>query len=94
MALNHTVTVLKRKGASATLAKTQRGNTLAVWVLRGPHQGPVDVRVGTASLGRVRTSAPKWKHAQVKLPLTDRGRVRFIAVGARPVRLDGFAVSR
>jgi len=94
LALRHTVTVLRRNGAAATLATPQRGSTLAVWVLRGPGQGPLDVRVGTHRLTRLATAAPTWRRTLVVLPLTARGSVRFVAAGADPVRVDGFAVER
>lgn len=94
LALRHTVTVLRRKGAAVTLAKPQRGSTLAVWVLRGPGQGPVDVRVGIHRLARLATAAPTRRRALVFLPMTARGPVRFVAAGEHPVRVDGFAVER
>jgi hypothetical protein len=94
LALRHTVTVLRHRGAAASLALPQRGSVLAVWVLRGPGQGPLDVRVGTRRVAHLRTSAPTWRRRRVILPLTTSGPVRFVAAGAHAVRLDGFAVER
>jgi hypothetical protein len=94
LALHGTVTVLKRKGATATMGTVQRGRTLAVWVLRGPGQGALDVRVGTTKVGRIRTAAPTSRRVLVALPLTRSGPVRFVVAGARPVRFDGFGVGR
>ena len=94
LALNRTVTVLKRNGATARLAKAQWGSSLAVWVLRGPDQGVVDVRVGTTSVGRIRTAAPTWRRSLVELPLPTGGPVRLIAAASEPVRIDGLAVRR
>jgi hypothetical protein len=94
LALNRTVTVLKRTGATASLARVQKGTTLGVWVLRGPDQGTLDVRVGTTSIGRIRAAAPTWRRSLVELSLPTSGSVRFTSASSRAVRLDGLAVLR
>ncbi len=94
LALAHTVTVLRRKGAGAEGPGTQRGRTLAVWVLRGPGQGTMVVRVGDRRLARLATAAPTWRRTRVLLPMKRSGPVRFSAAGGGPVRVDAFTVER
>jgi len=94
LALHGTVTVLKAKGAVATMTSGQHGRILAVWLLRGPDQGVVDVRVGATVVARLAAAAPTWRRVLIQVPLDSSGPVRFIAIGTRPIRFDGFTVGR
>lgn len=95
IAIGGTYSELRSRGASVTLAG-QTGRTVALWVIAGPYQGPVDVYADGRRLGRVGLIAD-WQRRSVVTLRAARpwsGPVRVVAVSGKPARIDAIAVIR
>lgn len=95
IAIVGTYSELQQRGASLTLPG-QTGRTVAVWVIRGPYQGPVDVYAAGHRLGRINMTASWQRRALVQLTAAKpwSGPVRLVSVSGKLARIDAVAVIR
>jgi len=95
IAIVGTYSELEKRGASLILPD-QTGRSVAVWVIRGPYQGPVDVYAGGRRLGRIDMTARWQRRAVVQLTSAKpwSGPVRLVSVSRKPARIDALAVIR
>ncbi len=89
LAVGGTVAELRARGASLALSTKVVGRSVAIWVVKAPGQGGVDVQVGTRRVGHIdlRASSPRRQMVSFALP-TAGGNVSLVSTSGRPARID------
>lgn len=94
-AIDGSISLLQKSGASVR-SEVVTGRQVALWVIRGPKQGKVDVFVGNQKVGRINLAADRWSRQLVILNKGKpwKGRIVVRSVNGKEGRIDALALLR